>query len=257
MHDNFLQQGQSLTTVAIDYPHGASEPTHHHRCCQLIHILSGVVQVTTPGGVWLVPPGRGVWLPAGTHHSLEFTGHVAARTLFVDALARADLPATCEVVQISGLLRELILAATAIPAHFHAGSREERIVELILDELRVLPVLPLHLSQPRSPQLVALCQQITENISQAYALEDEALRLSVSGRTLSRHFQRETGLSFSDWVRRAKIVAAMNLLTEGYSVLEAALEVGYDSPAAFSSMFRRVLGISPGEFTAPARRRRE
>lgn len=63
MHDDFLAPGQSLTTVAIDYPHGAGEPAHSHRSCQLIHILSGLVRVTTSAGDWLVPPGRGSGYP--------------------------------------------------------------------------------------------------------------------------------------------------------------------------------------------------
>lgn len=252
MYDDFLAPGQSLTSVAIDYPHGAHEPFHRHRCCQLIHILSGIVRVTTAGGVWLVPPGRGVWLPAGTRHSLRFTGHVQARTLFVDSLARADLPSQCEVVQITPLLRELINASIGIPAGFLPGGRDERIIELILDELRVLPVLPLRLSEPRDPQLLALCRRIKNNISVNYELEQAAAEMEISGRTLSRRFRRETGLNFSDWVRRAKIVAAINLLTRGSSVLETALDVGYESPAAFSVMFRRILGVPPSEYLPPA-----
>ena len=152
MHDDFLAPGQSLTTVAIDYPHGAGEPAHSHRSCQLIHILSGLVRVTTSAGDWLVPPGRGVWLPARTRHSLKFTGRVQARTLFVDPLARADLPAQCQVVQITPLLRELINASLGISASFPSGGRDERIIELILDELRIMPILPLNLPEPGDPQ---------------------------------------------------------------------------------------------------------
>ncbi len=39
------------------------------------------------------------------------TGNVAARTLFIDPLARADLPAGCQIVQITPLLRELIVSS--------------------------------------------------------------------------------------------------------------------------------------------------
>lgn len=250
MHDDFLAPGQSLTTVAIDYPHGSGEPDHHHRSCQLIHILSGLVRVTTTAGDWLVPPGRGVWLPARTLHRLKFTGHVRARTLFVDPLARADLPALCQVVQITPLLRELINESLAIPAHFLSGGRDERIIELILDELRIMPILPLNLPDPADPQLLTVCGEIKQNIAENYELEQVARQLGISGRTLSRRFQRDTGLSFSDWVRRAKIIAAINALSQGHSVLEAALEAGYDSPAAFSVMFRRVLGVSPSDYSA-------
>jgi hypothetical protein len=68
-------------------------------------------------GYWVVPPGRGVWLPAGTPHALRVTG-VAARTLFIDPLARADLPSSCQIVQITPLLRELIVASLALAERY-------------------------------------------------------------------------------------------------------------------------------------------
>lgn len=78
-----------LVPFSHDYAHGDSEPWHQHDCAQLLHSLTGVVRVDTASGCWVVPPGRGVWLPAGTQHALRITGNVAARTLFIDPLARA------------------------------------------------------------------------------------------------------------------------------------------------------------------------
>ncbi|HBY0221171.1 TPA: cupin domain-containing protein, partial [Klebsiella pneumoniae] len=106
---SFSFQHRPLVPFAHDYAHGDQEDWHQHDCAQLLHILSGVVRVATPVGYWVVPPGRGVWLPAGTPHALRMTGNVAARTLFIDPLARADLPAGCQIVQITPLLRELIV----------------------------------------------------------------------------------------------------------------------------------------------------
>lgn len=257
MQHHFLAENQSIAAVAVDYQHGDCEPSHSHGCSQLIHALSGVIQVTTRHGEWMVPPGRGVWLPAHVQHTLRFIGGVQARTLFVDSLARADLPAECQVVQISPLLRELILVSFNVPANYAAGGRDERIIELILDELRLLPILPLHLPEPLDPQLLALCLQIQDDLSAAWELEEIALGMGISGRTLSRRFQRETGLRFSDWVRRAKILWAMNALALGHSVLDVALELGYDSPSAFSAMFRRTLGVPPSEYFNSAARAAE
>ncbi|MBB1584351.1 helix-turn-helix transcriptional regulator [Serratia sp. OS31] len=241
---------RSIVPVAKDYQHGEFEPPHYHDCAQLIHSLSGVVQVNTRLGSWVVPPGRGVWLPARVEHSLQITGKVAARALLVDPLARADLPASCEVVQISPLLRELIICAMDIPADYPAGGREERIMELILDELRVLPILPLNLPEPRSDALLTLCRHIQQSLAHPWELEQAARYINVSGRTLSRRFQRETGLRFGDWVRRARLLAALNALAAGHSVLEVALDLGYDSPSAFSAMFRRQLGVAPSTYFA-------
>lgn len=239
---------RSIVPVSKDYQHGDFEPPHYHDCAQLIHSLSGVVQVNTRQGSWVVPPGRGVWLPARVEHSLRITGRVAARALLVDPLARADLPARCEVVQISPLLRELIICAMDIAVDYPVGGREERIMELILDELRVLPILPLNLPEPRSEALLSLCRHIQQSLAHPWELEHAAGYMNVSGRTLSRRFQRETGLRFGDWVRRARLLAALNALAAGHSVLEVALDLGYDSPSAFSAMFRRVLGVAPSAY---------
>ena len=237
-----------LVPYAHDYQHGASEPRHHHDCAQLIHTLTGVVRVDTDMGQWIVPPGRGVWMPAGVSHALQITGHVAARTLFIDPLARADLPASCQVVQVSPLLRELIVAALDLPEAYQANSRAERIYELLLDEIRVMDILPFCLPEPQSPVLTSLCQRIQAEPAARWTLENAAGQLNVSSRTLARRFYQETGLQFSDWVRRARLMAALTRLGAGDSVLRVALDLGYESHSAFSAMFRRIMGVSPSDY---------
>lgn len=208
-----------LVPYAHDYQHGESEPRHFHDCAQLIHTLSGVVRVETDLGHWIVPPGRGVWMPAGVGHALQITGQVAARTLFIDPLARADLPATCQVVQVSPLLRELIVAALALPETYRPGSRAERIYELLLDEIRVMDVLPFCLPEPQSPALARLCRCIQAEPAARWTLEHAASQINVSSRTLARRFYQQTGLQFSDWVRRARLMSALTRLAAGDSVL--------------------------------------
>lgn len=241
-----------LVPFAHDYRHGDCEPQHYHNCAQLVHTLSGVVRVETAQGHWIVPPGRGVWLPSGVRHALQITGDVAARTLFVDPLARADLPASCQVVQVSPLLRELIVSALALPESYAPASRAERIYELILDEIRVMSELPFSLPEPQSDALVALCRTLRAAPGQSWTLEHSARYINVSSRTLARRFQQETGLQFSDWVRRARLMEALTRLARGDSVLTVSLELGYDSPSAFSAMFRRIMGVAPSDyFPAP------
>jgi hypothetical protein len=61
----------------------------------------------------VVPPGAASGcLPEP--NMIRITGKVAARTLFIDPLARADLPASCQIVQITPLLRELIVASFSL-----------------------------------------------------------------------------------------------------------------------------------------------
>ena len=237
-----------LIPYAHDYRHGDVEPQHHHNCAQLVHTLTGVVRVETVLGHWIVPPGRGVWLPAGVKHALQMTGEVAARTLFVDPLARADLPASCQVVQISPLLRELIVSALDLPEAYRPASRAERIYELILDKIRVMTELPFSLPEPQSEALLGLCRALRAAPGESWTLENSARRVNVSSRTLARRFYQEPGLQLSDWVRRARLMEALTRLARGDSVLAVSLELGYESQSAFSAMFRRILGVAPSDY---------
>lgn len=234
-----------VQAYAKDYRHGDHEPEHQHACAQLTQALNGIVRVDTREGTWIIPPGRGVWVPAYTPHQLRMNGPVQLRTLFIDSLARADLPADCCVVEIGDLLKALIVAAIDIPDDYHSGGRAERVMELILDELRVLPVLGLNLPGLASPELQALAQEVHRLLHQPWSLSRAAAWLDVSERTVSRQFQREAGLTFGEWLRRKRLLEALEALAAGHTVLDVALAVGYDSQSAFSAMFRRRLGVSP------------
>ena len=84
-----------------------------------------------------------------------------------------------------------------------------------------------------------------------------ARQLHCSQRTFNRLFRQQTGLSFGVWRQQACLMAAIPRLLSGNSVTRTALELGYDSPAAFSSMFRKVLGQSPSALVRAANRQQE
>jgi mannose-6-phosphate isomerase-like protein (cupin superfamily) len=114
----FSFQHRPLVPFAHDYAHGDQEDWHQHDCAQLLHILSGVVRVATPAGYWVVPPGRGVWLPAGTPHALRMTGNVAARTVYRSAGARRSsggLPDRTDHAAAAGTDRLIPLAERYAP----------------------------------------------------------------------------------------------------------------------------------------------
>jgi AraC-like DNA-binding protein len=69
----------------------------------------------------------------------------------------------------------------------------------------------------------------------------------MSDKTLMRLFQRETGLSFRGWRQRARLLASLNVLEEGGSVTNTALDCGYDSTSAFIAAFKTLFGFTPGE----------
>ena len=79
-------------------------------------------------------------------------------------------------------------------------------------------------------------------------IDDWCLRLNMSRRSFTRAFRAETGLSFAQWRQRACLFAALPRLGDGEPVTSVALDLGYDSVAAFTTMFRRLLGEPPSRY---------
>ena len=104
-----------LATLAHDFPDDHVIPKHFHPEDQLIFASKGVMTVRTKQGIWVVPPLRAVWIPAGTPHSVAILGPVSMRTLyFAPKLVRTKAE-KCFVMNVSSLLRELILHACKFP----------------------------------------------------------------------------------------------------------------------------------------------
>jgi transcriptional regulator GlxA family with amidase domain len=115
-------------------------------------------------------------------------------------------------------------------------------------ELLAAPVVAMHVPVPGEVRLARLCTHFIRNPSDDSSLESWADSLNMSARTLSRVFQRELGMSFGEWRKRARLALSLKLLAQGVSILEVALEHGYQSPSAFSAMFRKSLGYPPSHF---------
>ncbi|MFU0448774.1 helix-turn-helix transcriptional regulator, partial [Pseudocitrobacter faecalis] len=79
-------------------------------------------------------------------------------------------------------------------------------------------------------------------------LESLAAECAMSGRTLARLFQKELGMSFGEWRRRMRLMLSLPRLAAGASILEVAMEHGYQSPSAFAAMFKRTFGIAPSQY---------
>lgn len=241
---------QPIVTMAIDFPRGHRIALHRHRRAQLIFAETGVMTVSTSDGQWVVPPTRAIWIPAGTDHSLRMATRLRMRTLYLEAKAFSSLPRECTVVGVTGLLRELILASAQIPNDYLSGSRDARIMRLIVDEIRTLKVLPLHLPFPRDPRLRKVADRVLVNPAGKCDLRASASAGSISPRTLNRLFAAELGMSFGHWCRQARLQASLPLLAKGKPILAIAMAVGYESPSAFAFAFRRCFGTTPTEYFA-------
>jgi len=236
---------------AIDYPDGYVIPPHSHPRAQLVYAAAGVMTVRTDQGLWVIPPQRAVWMPAGVEHQVHASGTLAMRTVYVEAGGERRYPGTCRVLTVGPLLRQLILRAVAMPALYPLGGPEERLMMVLLDEIAALPEAPLHLPVPRDRRLRRITDALLADPAGGRTLKDWAASSGASVRTLARRFVRETGMTFGAWRQQLRLLRALEYLAEGRPVTQVALDLGYDSPSAFSAMFRRTLGVPPSRYFGP------
>jgi AraC-like DNA-binding protein len=216
---------------------------------QLAYASRGTMSVVTSAGVWVVPPHRAVWIPAGVSYSVRMSGKVTVRTLFFrPRLRSAGLPRSCAALNVSPLVRELVLHVCRLNSLRRDVPSDRRLARIILDQLGTLPAEPLQLPMPVDPRARRAAELLQGNPSSTPALGAIAREAGASKRTLERLFLRETAMTLGRWRRRLRFVEALQLLAQGYAVTRVALDVGYESPSAFVSAFRRELGRTPGRY---------
>ena len=242
---------RAVAAMPKDFAAGFTVLPHTHERAQLIHATGGTMRVSTDSGVWIVPPQRALWMPAGIEHAIAMLSDVTMRTLYLRDDAASFMPGACRVLPVSPLLRELVVRATELPLQYDEDGPAGHVVALILAELRGLRSLPLQLPMPADARLRGVCQALLDSPGDPRPLAAWARPLHASARTLARRFQRETGLSFGAWRQQARVLEAMGRLAGGAPVTQVALDLGYDSVSAFSAMFRRAAGAPPSAWRHP------
>ena len=237
-----------VASVSHDFADAHAIPEHFHPEDQLIFASAGVMTLHTKQGIWVVPPSRAAWIPAGTPHSVVMSGVVSMRTLyFLPRLVRG-LPGKCFVMNVSPLLRELIIHACGFGKLNAAVLEQKRVIGILRDQIRTSHSVPLQLSRPCD----ARARRIVETLLVDPADERTLTRLckdcGASKRTIQRLFLAETKMTFGRWRQQLRLLHGLQLLASGEKVPSAALDAGYSSPSAFISMFRSQLGTTPGRY---------
>ena len=241
-----------VVAVGNDYPAGHLHAAHAHRRSQLLFAELGTMLVETQHGTWMVPPHQGMWIPAGIRHSIAMLSQVATRSVYLDKRAARGMPRQCEVVGVSPLLRQLLILAVDLPSDYDPRRRAGRIMSLLVDEIRLSPALPLSLPFPGDVRLATRCRRFIERPTAQDTIDLWSRALGLSRRTFTRLFRQETGLTFSAWQRRACLLSAVPRLLGGEAVTTIAFDLDYSSPAAFTTMFKKLVGTSPHAYRRAA-----
>ncbi len=232
----------------LEEAHGATRGRWHvHRRAQLVHAAEGVVTVSTPGGKYVAPPQRAVWIPSGMRHAVASRRPYRLLTLYAEPEI-VDVAPVARVLAIDPLVEQLLLAAAGFGGSYPASGPEARLVQVIVDRMRVLEAAPLHLPEPSTPALAAIAVRLVDDPSDDRTLARWCARSGMSTKTAARRFEAETGMTFGRWRTQLRMLAALERLGAGESVTSVAFDVGYRDVSSFIAAFKRTLGETPARY---------
>lgn len=235
----------AVRSLAATYYDGFHIEPHRHGWAQLVYAVSGVMSVGAGGTLWIVPPARAVWVPAGAEHEIRALGDFSMRTIYFPPERVSHLPRECCALDIPPLLRELVLAIVAIQLIDEGDAEGMRLAAVAIDRIAAARALPLHLPLPSDPRAARLADRLRADPACPLELAQLAREAGASARTMQRLFLAETGLRFSEWRQRLRLLHGASLLGGGSSVTQAGLEAGYAGTSAFTAAFRKHFGFTP------------
>jgi len=239
-------------------------------------LLAGRAVASRPGTLALVPPGMphdfGPLLPGESCYS-ELTFHLSAPAGatglgfagLLAALAGQPEPAA-ELAPVADLaapaLREGLGRLTELVAALAEPAAPERLLRVQLAFLRLAQFLLRErgLAGPgpgpgrtAADPVVQIQDFLERHFAEPLSVAGLAARANLSAGHLQREFKRRTGLTLIQHLHRTRIHAARNLLrSTSLSAKEIAGQVGFQSAAYFSRLFRRHTGLAPAAARAAA-----
>ena len=223
----------------------------------LLYASTGAFVLTVGNARWFLLLQRAAWLAAHTPMRLVAAGAGTTSSVLFTAAAIPDLAFVCRVFVVSPLAREMILYAMqwartrdpdpALPTNQRAVPFFQALADVCLD-LAAAPD-EFWLPQAQSAELATALAYTLAHLDETLTVGAVAAAISVSERTLARRFAGETGMTWRHYLRRARLIRAMELLADrDRKVIDVAYAVGFTSLSAFNHAFRDFAGETPSSY---------
>ncbi len=237
-----------VRSLSLTYYDGHLVHAHRHKWAQLITTRSGMIQVTAGGKLWMVPPSKAIWIPAGVEHHFTVRGEVSFRTLYVAPERAKAVERDLRTLELTPLLRELVLHIVKFESLSPEVATQERLASVLVDLIDAAASIDLMLPLPSDSRALRLAEHFQTHPSDTADISTLAVESGASVRTLQRCFSFETGMTVNAWRSKARLILSTAALSEGISVTQTALDVGYDSPSAFIAAFKKQFDVTPGGY---------
>ena len=245
-------------------------PDHYHEFHKLLLFLSGDLTYLVEGRRYILRPGDALLVPAHAIHQPMIDSERAYDRIILwiqpEDLERKGICAAFELCRQQNtylLARELYDAPrlTGLLLELEQAARSESFADDILSDALFLQIMVLlcrwvqsagvelfREASPSDPKIDEILQYINDNLTDDLSIDALAARFYFSRSRLMHRFKLVTGCPIHQYVLQKRLILAAQLLRDGASVNDAAVQSGFGDYSSFLRSFRRVYHVSPGNF---------
>ena len=241
------------------HPPGQVVPSHAHANPDITILRSGGYETGRRSRRHSCKPGTALFLPGGYEHDDRFADcetHmliIELREPRWEQLGRRVVPPSVTSLLVGPLIercaRRIASALTGSGPSAISGAEEA-----LVDLLGPLVQCDDALHDGRRPHwIVNACDEIRASFRTGVRLSRLAERVNRHPVHFARAFRSYMGCSVGGFVYRLRVEAACDVLKEtNDSLASVAASLGFYDQAQFSRVFRRLIGVSPGQFRRAA-----
>lgn len=229
---------------------------HRHNKSQFVYAEGGYLFIEIGEKVWFLPARHYMWIPAGVVHRIwSHSTMVKMYTIYFEVnKGEPAFYSRTGIYFVNDLLREMILFTARwdgnINERQYARFTFAQAIKAILPDLSSdKSILQFTLPLPKDERLTEIEAYIRQHLDEPLSIEQLAQKFGMAGRTLSRLFMQDLGMSYIRFLKTVRIIRAFELLVENKtSIKEIAFQLGYSSVPTFSNTFYESTGIRPTQY---------
>ena len=221
---------------------------HSHPWSQLSYCCRGVMHIETSTGTFVLPPEQALWLPAKMEHLHFYKNSVSNRSLYIDPVWCEELGSSVRTFTVDALLKSLLLEVASWPENYQETAQTSRLVQVLIDRLAIAPTNELFMPTINDNRLIPIIEALNYDPANKLTIEQWAMKVGASSRTLNRLFNKNYGMGFSRWKQKLKILKSLDMLNAGDKLTDIAFELGYESTSSFITAFKKQLDCSPKKY---------
>ncbi len=223
---------------------------HLHRAFEFITVFSGEMHIMVDGTPFTIKKGEGILIFPNQIHSLDGNGSRHMLLIFAPDIVKAYASKVLDKMPADNSFtpsNSLIAAIDNLPEDATLIEKKGLLYSLCA-EFDKCATYGEKVAYDKN-LLYIIFKFVEEKLGGDCSLKALSEETGFSYFYLSRYFKKTVGISYNEYVNQCKISSACHLMTNpDYSILDCALESGYDSLRSFNRNFIATMGMTPSEY---------